>query len=307
MSSAPTHSFDVLVVHSPPGTVEARVFADRLRRVSINPWLIVEQLGHVDAIEGLQLGLQYAQHVGLMLEPELTREPWLPEAMALFGQARQRGQRVLAWGFTPWDTYTLGPAPEGMEMVPEQLTEDERLWLAASGLWGQPAGHPSEWQKRGQEIWIQPLWDKDAQAQELVVRGDLYGAADLYSDILDADPDQIWAQIARGRIYLDLGDFSRAMSDFMTAADVAGDIPEADLAMGDLFFARKDYSRAIDHYTAALEQQPDHALALARRGLSFHYRKQNREARADLERAEQLDPDIPNLATYVAMVRRKSR
>ena len=302
-----SHSFDVLVIHGPNATEFARQFADRLRRIGINPWLAVEQLGYVDPIEGIQHGLQSARDVGVLVDRELTTQPWLPQAMQVLGMAQQRGQRVLAWGGGQWEPGRLGPPPQGLHAIPPDLSEDARLWVAASSLWGQDPGHASTWHEQGQQLWIRPLWDKDAQAQELIARGDLYGAADLYSDILDADPDQIWAQIARGRIWLDLGDFSRAMSDFMTASDVAGDIPEADLAMGDLYFARKDYERAIQHYTDALAQQPEHALALARRGISFHYRKMYREAMADLERAEQLDPDIPNLATYVAMVRRKAR
>ena len=60
----------------------------------------------------------------------------------------------------------------------------------------------------------------------------------LFSDVLDADPDCVEAFVGRGRLYLDLGDYSRAMSDFMTSEDLSPDNPEPQVAIGDLYFAR---------------------------------------------------------------------
>lgn len=308
MTQHPVPDFDVLVIHGPHGTETVRSFAERLRRVGFRPWLSFEQLGYdVDPLEGLEIGLQSAQHVGVWLDDELVRQPWLPRAAPLLGMARQRGQRIIAWGSAWWDPQRLGPPPIWAGSIPADLTEDERLWIATCGLQGESPGPRDMWHGRGQALWEQPLWEKEEQAQELVNRGDLYGAAELYSDILDSEPEHVPAQIARGRLYLDLGDYGRAMSDFMTAQDLDPDCADADLAMADLFFARKDYARAIEHYNTALAQVPDQALALTRRGLSLHYRNKHREALADLERAQQIDPDLPNLATLVAKVRRKAR
>lgn len=135
--------------------------------------------------------------------------------------------------------------------------------------------------------------------------GDLQGGADLYSDVIDADPDNVMAHVARGRLFLDLGDYSRAMSDFMVGEDIAPNDPEPQVAIGDLYFARKDYRKAIDYFNAALEVSPNHAMAYCRRGISHYYRKNYKEAVDDLLKAERLDREIPNIQTYVSMARKK--
>ncbi|MEZ4238507.1 MAG: tetratricopeptide repeat protein [Myxococcota bacterium] len=137
--------------------------------------------------------------------------------------------------------------------------------------------------------------------------GDLQEAAELYSDAIDADPNNATSHVARGRLYLDLGDYSRAMSDFIIAEGLASDDPEPQVAIGDLYFARKDYRKAIDCFNAALEMAPNHAMAFCRRGISHYYRKNYREAVDDLLRAERLDADIPNIQTFVSMARKKVR
>ncbi|MEQ1570560.1 MAG: tetratricopeptide repeat protein, partial [Myxococcota bacterium] len=143
------------------------------------------------------------------------------------------------------------------------------------------------------------------RAQNATASGQLQNAADLYSDVVDADPDNVPAHVARGRLYLDLGDYSRAMSDFMVAEDIAPNDPEPQVAIGDLYFARKDYAKAIEYFDDALRFSPNHPMAHCRRGISHYYRKNYREAVDDLLRAERLDPDIPNIQTYVAMAKKK--
>ena len=138
-------------------------------------------------------------------------------------------------------------------------------------------------------------------------RSDLHGAADLYSDVLDADPDNVQAAVSRGRLYLDLGDFARAMSDFVAAEDLAPEDPEPKIAVGDLYFARKDYRKAIDYFNTALGLAPNHAMAFCRRGISHYYRKNYSAATTDLRKAKKLDPDIPNIETYIGMARKKTR
>jgi Flp pilus assembly protein TadD len=144
-----------------------------------------------------------------------------------------------------------------------------------------------------------------AKARQSATEGRLQQGADLFSDVIDADPDNVDAHVARGRLYLDLGDYSRAMSDFMVAEDIAPNSPEPQVAIGDLYFARKDYRKAIDYFNAALEVSPNHAMAYCRRGISHYYRKNFREAVEDLLQAEKLNSEIPNIQTYVAMARKK--
>lgn len=144
-------------------------------------------------------------------------------------------------------------------------------------------------------------------ARAAAVAGDMQRGADLYSDVIDVEPDNVEAHVGRGRLYLDLGDYTRAMSDFMVAEDLAPYSPEPQIAIGDLYFARKDYRKAIEYFDAALEMSPDHAMAFCRRGISHYYRKNYAGSLEDLERAQGLDPEIPNIATYITMARKKAR
>jgi tetratricopeptide (TPR) repeat protein len=127
----------------------------------------------------------------------------------------------------------------------------------------------------------------------------------LFSDVLDADPHRSDALLARGRLYLDLGDFPGAISDFLKAEALHPRDPDAQVALGDLFQGRKDYGKAVSYYTRALSIDADHAPALARRGMAHYFRRQHSAAEEDLERAKKLDPSLPLVDTYLARLRKK--
>lgn len=144
-------------------------------------------------------------------------------------------------------------------------------------------------------------------AQAAAEQGQLQEAADMYSDVIDLDPDHVDAHVGRGRLYLDLGDYSRAMSDFMVAEEIDEQNPEPQVAIGDLYFHRKDYRKAIEYFDAALQMSPNHAMAHCRRGISHYYRKNYRDAVVDLEKANKLDSDIPNISSFISMAKRKAK
>lgn len=145
------------------------------------------------------------------------------------------------------------------------------------------------------------------QADAAYARGELPVAADLYSDLLDFNPDNGLAALGRGRVYLDLGDYARAMSDFTVAEDLRDDDPDVHAAIGELYYARKDYQRAIDYFDEALERNDRHAMAWCRRGIAHYYRKDYDKAYKDLVKAQKLDDAIPNIRTYIGMVKKKRR
>jgi tetratricopeptide (TPR) repeat protein len=142
-----------------------------------------------------------------------------------------------------------------------------------------------------------------SEALAAVSTGRLSDAVVHYGDVLDLEPDSRSARIGRGRALMNLGQYAAAMSDFQRAEDADPDAPEPMVAMGDLFFARKDYERAIHRYDAALERQPEHAMALCRRGICHHYRASRDLALDDLTQAQRIDPGIPSIERYVAMAR----
>ena len=157
---------------------------------------------------------------------------------------------------------------------------------------------------------IQPdeaVFDALSHAHHAFRRGALSDAYAHLTDVLDWSPDHLEARLMRGRCARDRGDTTAALSDFTRAMQSAPHSPLPHVDLGDLSFATKDYARAIDHYTAAIDRDPDHAMALCRRGICHHYRRRPELALGDLEAAARIDPDITNIDRYIRMVARPSR
>jgi hypothetical protein len=166
----------------------------------------------------------------------------------------------------------------------------------------EPAPPPPMPELSGDEA-VQLLRRAHAAAEQ----GDLQSAAQLFSDVLDFDPDNVEAALGRGRVYLDLGDYARAMSDFTVAEDLRPEDAETNSAIGELYYARKDYGRAIEYFNKALDADAGHAMAWFRRGIAHYYRKDYAQAYDDLVKAQKLDDNIRNIRTYIGMVKKKRR
>jgi hypothetical protein len=142
-------------------------------------------------------------------------------------------------------------------------------------------------------------------ARQHTERGEYPKAIQAFTDALDIRLTHSEAYIGRGRCQMELGDYTSAMSDFRRAEDLQPKHPDPQVAMGDLYFARKEYKRAIEFYDQAVELDGAHAMARCRRGISHYYRKNFRQAFQDLQRANALDPEIPNIKKYVQMALKK--
>jgi len=152
------------------------------------------------------------------------------------------------------------------------------------------------------EMGTAEVFDVLAHAMQATREGRLAEAILLFSDVLDMEPTHMDARIQRGRAHMEMGQYTEAMSDFQRAEDGAPQSPESMVAMGDLFFARKNYAQAIHHYDQSLDLNPSHAMAFCRRGICYHYQRRPDLALSDLSQAQELDPEIPNIARYVRMV-----
>ena len=126
-------------------------------------------------------------------------------------------------------------------------------------------------------------------------------ALEIYSELLDEDPGFVPAWLARGRCHLDRSDWGSAISDFRKAEDLAPASPEPFLAQGDLYVARRDYGTAVDRFDQAIARDANHAMARCRRGISHYYQQNHRQAYLDLQRAFNLDPEIPNIRRFVQL------
>jgi len=135
--------------------------------------------------------------------------------------------------------------------------------------------------------------------------GDSDKALEIYTDLLHETPSFVPAWLARGRCHLDRADWTAAISDFRKAEDLAPRSPEPYLAMGDLFVARKEYASALQRFDEALAHDVNHAMARFRRGVTHFYQSNHRQAFLDLQRAYNLDPEIPNIRRFVQLAVRK--
>jgi len=145
------------------------------------------------------------------------------------------------------------------------------------------------------------------QAREALTSGALDQAITALSDVLDIQPGHLDARLTRGRCWSEQGQYSAALSDFRRAEDVAPLSAAPAFEMANLYFGKKAYEQAIHLYSQAINQDPEHAMAHCRRGMSHHFRGQTSQAQSDLQTAMQLDPDIPNIQRYLRMAGRGLR
>jgi tetratricopeptide (TPR) repeat protein len=139
-------------------------------------------------------------------------------------------------------------------------------------------------------------------ATSALASGDLNQAIVFFTDALDIQPEHLHARLARGRCWRERGEYGAALSDFHRAEDAAPLSAAPIFEIADLYFARKSYAQAITLYGRAIQQDPDHAMAHCRRGISHHLRGHKDQAESDLRTALTLDPEIPNIARYLRMV-----
>jgi tetratricopeptide (TPR) repeat protein len=182
-------------------------------------------------------------------------------------------------------------------------TGSSRRSRSESAAEEQPAPPQRRVQQRLPESELQAMFE---EAQNHLDAGDRELAVQLFSDLIDLEDNHMLAYVARGRIFLDLGDYARAMSDFTIAHEENPDLPEPQLAIGDLYFSRKDYQRAIQYFDGALAGMPGNAMAYCRRGISHYYEHDFELALSDLHLALELDEEIPNIKTYMSMAKKKS-
>jgi|GEM_PF-3002192 len=179
----------------------------------------------------------------------------------------------------------------------------QKMILALGGETGQKQDDtPPEPQAKTENYFVEPTFEAAISAYK---RGDTEKAAEIYTLLIEDDSSNPPLLLARGRCYLDAGDWSSAMSDFRKAEKLAPESPDPLVAMGDLFLARHDYERAIQRFDSAIDLDDTHAIARSRRGVSHYYTHSYRQAFLDLQKAYHLDPELPNIRQLVQMAIRK--
>jgi tetratricopeptide (TPR) repeat protein len=98
--------------------------------------------------------------------------------------------------------------------------------------------------------------------------GDLQGALESYDKTLELNPSYYEALINRGNIYVDLGEYQKALDDFNHALKF-GEIPFAYSGRGDAYYWLGNYDKAIVDYHTSLSLLPDNAHCYCFLSLSY--------------------------------------
>ncbi len=139
----------------------------------------------------------------------------------------------------------------------------------------------------------------DSQAVELFNQGlnkaqagDFLAAIQLYTKVIEINPDLYLAYDNRGLALRDLGKYEEAITDFTKAIDIQPDDYQAYNGRGATLSDLGRYEEAIADFTQAIQIKPDFYQAYDNRGavLCDHLGKY-KEAIADFERVLEIQPE----------------
>ena len=115
-------------------------------------------------------------------------------------------------------------------------------------------------------------------------------AAAYYTRRLQADPNDAWAYLARGRVAFEAREWDRAIADLDEAVRLAPDEPRGRHLRGRARAETKALDAAIADYTEAIRLDPKLAVAFRDRGIAWDTKRYFDRALADLTEAIRLDP-----------------
>ncbi|MEW6752952.1 MAG: fused MFS/spermidine synthase [Candidatus Latescibacterota bacterium] len=141
-----------------------------------------------------------------------------------------------------------------------------------------------------------------APAEELLRRGDLDGAADLYQAVVTAVPEEATAHLRLGQIHARRGRPDLAIGEYERAADLAPRSAEARAALAGAWAQADQSARAETVYREALDLDPANLEALG--GLGRLYVRQERweEALSVYGEAHRVDPRDAQMCNNLGVV-----
>jgi len=77
-----------------------------------------------------------------------------------------------------------------------------------------------------------------------------------------------------------------------------------ELRAGDHDFAEEKYKEAIEHFDKVIDLEPENGVVYSKRGVCYYELDRPKRAIKDFKKAKSLDPDIPNIDTYITMAKK---
>lgn len=147
------------------------------------------------------------------------------------------------------------------------------------------------------------LGDLLASAHWKYQQQDYHGALELYSQLLDLEPNNPKTLCFRGITYYRLGNRHQAMVDYHQAIAIDPHFALAYYRRGYLQYLNQDFTASILDDNKAIELQPDFAMAYANRAYAYRELYGDQEAMIDLRWAAKLFKKQGNLAKYQSILK----
>lgn len=188
--------------------------------------------------------------------------------------------------------------------------------MAFAYFWMVLASHAKRWHDLGRSGWWQlvaliPFGGIYVVVMCGFVRGDtgpnFYGSDPLadrdireYSDVIDSNPRNARARIARGTTLALAGRYDRAMEDFNAAIELNPNDPEAFNGRAYVHFRLGDLASAVADYDRAVAVDPKNAEALFGRGV-LKLRMANKDGESDIAAAKAIHPNIAERMAFLSI------
>ncbi len=134
------------------------------------------------------------------------------------------------------------------------------------------------------------IFDLMSQADDFNENGNYERAINVYTEILEAEPNYQDAWFRRGNTYFNLRQYERAIADYDKAVELKPNDASAYNNRGVAYENLKQYERAIADYTKAVELNPKDKLYLKNRGDGYRALKNYSHAIEDYTQVLNLDP-----------------
>lgn len=129
-----------------------------------------------------------------------------------------------------------------------------------------------------------------SQARDYVEEDKSHSAIRLLGKIIKKHPKNIEARILRGRAYMQVGAWNRAVDDFSVALDANPNNAPLSMMRGDAYLFAREYEKALADFTSVLSHDSKSADAYVGRGLALTGMERYVEAVKEYQWALHLEP-----------------
>lgn len=132
------------------------------------------------------------------------------------------------------------------------------------------------------------------QLAEESEKKEILKGVDAYDQAISSNPSNAKLYYARGDIYLQVGEYDKAIADYDKAVSLEPQNPEMFIARGCVYVSMGDLTSAVADFDRAIAVKPTHAMAYANRGAAYSKLGDVERAIADYSSAIQYEPRYAN-------------